>query len=61
MQIAGFEDVVRGTGSLAVPHYHPRQSCACRVLVVDDDEIVRASLSTLTGDRVRRSICPRRE
>jgi hypothetical protein len=31
MQIAGFEDVVRDTGSLAVPHYHPRQSCACLV------------------------------
>jgi len=45
MRISGLENVVWDAG------YHPRQLRPCRVLVVDDDELVRASLSTLLRER----------
>jgi two-component system, cell cycle response regulator len=53
MQISGLENFVQdaGSASLAVPDYQPRQWPPCRVLVVDDDEIVRAGLSTLLRSR----------
>jgi two-component system cell cycle response regulator len=53
MQISGLENVVQDAGSVAltVPDYHSRQLWRCRVLVVDDDELVRASVVTLLRAR----------
>jgi two-component system cell cycle response regulator len=45
MRISALENVVRDAA------YHPSQPWPCRVLVVDDDEIVRASLSALLRAR----------
>jgi two-component system cell cycle response regulator len=53
MQISGLENVAQdvGSGSLSGPGYPPGQLGPCRVLVVDDDELVRASLSTVLRAR----------
>jgi CheY-like chemotaxis protein len=45
MQISGLENLVREAD------YNRRKLWPCRVLVVDDDELVRASLSTLLRAR----------